>query len=60
MKSIGTWGFAMTLNRRDFVELGSAAALLTALGLPALAADAPTVGLIFPLDLGVRVLDHLL
>ncbi len=38
----------MTLNRRDFIELGTAAAFLSALGWPALAADAPTVGLIFP------------
>jgi arylmalonate decarboxylase len=38
----------MTINRRDFIELGSAASFLTALGLPALAADLPTVGLIFP------------
>ena len=37
-------------NRRDFIELGtSPASLLTALGSgPPLAADAPTVGLIFP------------
>lgn len=38
----------MTLNRRDFVGAGAAASFLTALGLPALAADTPTVGLIFP------------
>jgi arylmalonate decarboxylase len=38
----------MTLNRRDFIELGTATSLLTALGFPAVAADAPTVGLIFP------------
>ena len=38
----------MSLNRRDFIELGTTASLLTALGWPALAADAPTVGLIFP------------
>jgi arylmalonate decarboxylase len=38
----------MTLNRRDFIELGTAASFLTALGWPALAADTPTVGLIFP------------
>ena len=38
----------MSMNRRDFLELGSAASLLTALGLPALATEAPTVGLIFP------------
>jgi arylmalonate decarboxylase len=38
----------MAINRREFVELGGTASLLAALGLPALAADAPTVGLIFP------------
>ena len=38
----------MSLNRRDFLELGTCASLLAALGLPARAADAPTVGLIFP------------
>jgi len=38
----------MTLHRRDFVKLGSATALLGALGLRANAANAPTIGLIFP------------
>jgi arylmalonate decarboxylase len=38
----------MTMHRRDFVKLGSAASFLTALGLPALGADGPTAGLIFP------------
>ncbi len=38
----------MSLNRREFLELGSTASFLAALGLPALAADTPTVGLIFP------------
>jgi arylmalonate decarboxylase len=38
----------MTMQRRDFVKLGSAAALLTALGLPAAGEGAPTAGLIFP------------
>jgi len=38
----------MTLHRRDFVKLGSAAALLSALGLRARAATSPTIGLIFP------------
>lgn len=38
----------MSMNRRDFLELGTAASFLSALGLPALAADTPTVGLIFP------------
>lgn len=38
----------MSLNRREFLELGSTASFLAALGLPALAADLPTVGLIFP------------
>jgi arylmalonate decarboxylase len=38
----------MTMHRRDFVKLGSAASFLTALGLPAVGADAPTAGLIFP------------
>src|SRR5688572_16419059 len=38
----------MSLNRRELIQAGSAASLLTALGWPALAADAPTVGLIFP------------
>ena len=38
----------MSLHRRDFIQLGTAASLLTALGLPARGADTPTVGLIFP------------
>jgi arylmalonate decarboxylase len=38
----------MTMHRRDFVKLGSAASFLCALGLPALGADGPTAGLIFP------------
>jgi arylmalonate decarboxylase len=38
----------MSMHRRDFIQLGTAASLVTALGLPALGADAPTVGLIFP------------
>jgi arylmalonate decarboxylase len=38
----------MAMHRREFIELGTAASLLTALGWPALGADAPTVGLIFP------------
>lgn len=38
----------MSLNRRELIEAGSAAALLTALGWSAAAAEAPTVGLIFP------------
>ncbi len=38
----------MALNRRNFIEAGTAASFLAALGWPALAADAPTVGLIFP------------
>jgi len=38
----------MTLHRRDFVIFGSASALLSALGLRATAANAPTIGLIFP------------
>jgi len=37
----------MNRSRREVLELGSAAALLAALGLPAAAAE-PTVGLIFP------------
>ena len=36
------------MHRRDFLELGTAASFLAALGSPAVAADAPTVGLIFP------------
>jgi arylmalonate decarboxylase len=38
----------MSMQRREFLQLGTAASFLTALGLPALAADTPTVGLIFP------------
>lgn len=38
----------MSLNRREFLELGTTASLLAALGLPAGAAGVPTVGLIFP------------
>jgi arylmalonate decarboxylase len=38
----------MSMHRRDFIQLGTTASLVTALGLPALGADAPTVGLIFP------------
>jgi arylmalonate decarboxylase len=38
----------MSINRRNFIELGTAASFLAALGLPARAAEAPTVGLIFP------------
>src|SRR5688572_19677370 len=38
----------MSMHRREFIQSGTAAAFLTALGWPALAADAPTVGLIFP------------
>ena len=38
----------MSMQRRDFVRVGTAASLLTALGLPAFGADAPTAGLIFP------------
>jgi len=38
----------MTMHRRDFVKVGSAASFLAALGLPALGADGPTAGLIFP------------
>lgn len=38
----------MTLHRRDFVKLGSAASFIAALGLPALGEDGPTAGLIFP------------
>jgi arylmalonate decarboxylase len=38
----------MSLNRRDFMEIGGAATLFAALGLPARAAEVPTVGLIFP------------
>ncbi len=41
----------MTMRRREFVKLGSAASFVAALGLPALAPgakDGPTAGLIFP------------
>ena len=38
----------MSMHRREFIQAGTAAAFLAALKLPALAADAPTVGLIFP------------
>jgi arylmalonate decarboxylase len=38
----------MSMQRRDLVRVGTAASLLTALGLPAFGTDAPTVGLIFP------------
>src|SRR5688572_21823580 len=38
----------MSMHRREFIQSGTAAAFLAALGWPALAADAPTVGLIFP------------
>jgi arylmalonate decarboxylase len=38
----------MSLNRRELLQGGTAASFLAALGWPALAADAPTVGLIFP------------
>ncbi len=38
----------MIRSRREMLELGGAAALLAALGLPASAATDPTVGLIFP------------
>jgi len=38
----------MSMHRREFIQSASAASFLAALGLPALAADAPTVGLIFP------------
>ena len=38
----------MSMHRRQFIQSGTAASFLTALGWPALAADAPTVGLIFP------------
>jgi arylmalonate decarboxylase len=36
------------MQRREFLELSTAASFVAALGLPALAADTPTVGLIFP------------
>ena len=38
----------MSMHRREFIQSGTAASFLAALGWPALAADAPTVGLIFP------------
>jgi arylmalonate decarboxylase len=38
----------MSMKRREFLELGGTAAFLSALGFTANAADAPTVGLIFP------------
>jgi arylmalonate decarboxylase len=38
----------MTMHRRDFVKLGSAASLAAALGFSASAAGTPTAGLIFP------------
>ena len=38
----------MSMQRREFIQSGTAASFLAALGWPALAADAPTVGLIFP------------
>jgi arylmalonate decarboxylase len=38
----------MALNRRELIQGGTAASFLSALGWPALAADAPIVGLIFP------------
>lgn len=38
----------MSMRRRDFVQAGTAAAFLSAIGLSARAADVPTVGLIFP------------
>ena len=38
----------MSMHRREFIQSGTAAAFLAALKLPALAAEAPTVGLIFP------------
>jgi arylmalonate decarboxylase len=38
----------MSMQRRQFIQSGTAATFLAALKLPALAADAPTVGLIFP------------
>jgi len=37
----------MTMHRRDFVKLGSAASFVAALGLPALGENGPTAGLIF-------------
>ena len=38
----------MSMHRRQFIQSGTAATFLAALKLPALAAEAPTVGLIFP------------
>ena len=38
----------MSMHRRQFIQSATAASFLTAIGWPALAADAPTVGLIFP------------
>jgi arylmalonate decarboxylase len=38
----------MSVDRRDFVKLGSAAAFMAALGLPVTAAGVPKAGLIFP------------
>jgi arylmalonate decarboxylase len=38
----------MSMHRRQFLQSGSAASFLAALGWPALAAETPTVGLIFP------------
>jgi arylmalonate decarboxylase len=38
----------MSMHRRQFIRSGTAASFLTALGWPSLAAEAPTVGLIFP------------
>lgn len=38
----------MTMQRRDFLAAGSTAAFLAAIGMPALGATDPTVGLIFP------------
>jgi arylmalonate decarboxylase len=39
---------SVATTRREFVKLGSAAALASALGVPALAQGVPTAGLIFP------------
>jgi arylmalonate decarboxylase len=38
----------MSMHRRQFIQSGTAASFLAALGLPAIGAEAPTVGLIFP------------
>jgi arylmalonate decarboxylase len=38
----------MSMQRREFIQSATAASFLAALGLPAVAADVPTVGLIFP------------